>query len=124
MGLTQVQNKAEELELTDYMVTIGQLGFGKTRKQIKGIAKKVAIEKIDNITNGWHSSFIKRHSDLSLCKWDSTCQSYMNAMSNRIVIEQYFAVLKECMKKERLLYKPAQFLMKLVCLWITSHHVL
>ena len=29
-------------------------------------------------------------------------------MSNRITIEQYFAVLKECMEKEGLLNKPAQ----------------
>lgn len=105
-------DKAEESELADYIITVGQLGFGKTRKQIKGIAEKVAIEKKilrkDKITDGWYNRFIKRHSDLSLRKGDSTCQSRMNAMSNRTAIEQYFAVLKECMEKEGLLDKPAQ----------------
>ena len=91
---------------------MGQLGFGKTRKQIKGIAEKVATEKKvlrkDKITNGWFNSFIKRHPELSLRKGDSTCQTRMNAMSNKIAIEQYFAVLKECMEKEGLFDKPAQ----------------
>ena len=41
-------------------------------------------------------------------KGDSTCQNRMSAMSNRAAIEQYFAVLKECMEKEGLLNKLAQ----------------
>ena len=105
-------DKAEESQLTDFIVTVGQLGFGKTRKQIKIIAEKVAIEKKilqkNKTTNGWYNRFIKRHSDLSLRKGDSTCQSCMNVMSNRIAIEQYFAVLKEGLEKEGLLDKPAQ----------------
>ena len=35
----------EEKELHDYIVTVGEIGYGKTRKQIKDIAEKVAIEK-------------------------------------------------------------------------------
>ena len=91
---------------------MGQLGFGKTRKQIKGIAEKVAVEKKtlrkQNITNGWFTSFVKRHPKLSLRKGDSICQNHINTMSNRAAIEQYFAVLKECKEKEGLLNKPAQ----------------
>ena len=111
-GAKPYLDKTEEAELTEYIITVGQLGFGKTRKQIKSIAEKVALEKDtlrkDRITNGWFTSFIKRHPELSLRKGDSTCQSRMNAMSNRAAIEQYFAVMKECMEKEGLLDKPAQ----------------
>ena len=111
-GVKPYLDKTEEAELTEYIITVGQIGFGKTRKQIKGIAEKVATEKKalrkDKITNGWFNSFIKRDPELSLRKGDSTCQTRMNAMSNRTAIEQYFAVLKECLEKEGLLNKPAQ----------------
>ena len=38
-------DKTEEAELTEHIITVGQLGFGKTRKQIKSIAEKVVMEK-------------------------------------------------------------------------------
>ena len=40
-GAKPYLNKAEEAELTEYIITVGQLEFGKTRKQIKGIAEKL-----------------------------------------------------------------------------------
>ena len=62
-GAKPYLDKTEEAELTEYIITVGQLGFGKTRKQIKSIAEKVALEKDtlrkDRITNGWFTSFIK-----------------------------------------------------------------
>ena len=41
---------------------------------------------------------MSRHPDeLSLWKGDCTAQTRMSAMDNRHALEQYFAVLKECM---------------------------
>ena len=41
-GARPYLNQAEEKEL---IVTVGKVGFGKTRRQIKNIAEKVATEK-------------------------------------------------------------------------------
>jgi len=38
-------NRAEEKELGEFIVTVGKIGFGKTHRQIKNIAEKVATEK-------------------------------------------------------------------------------
>ena len=35
----------EEKELSEYLITSAKVGFGKTRRQIKGIAESVAKEK-------------------------------------------------------------------------------
>jgi len=81
---------------------VGKIGFGKTRKQIKIIAEKVATEKevlrTGKISDGWLTSFMRRHPELSLRKGDCTSQICMSAMNNRHANEQYFAVLKECMR--------------------------
>ena len=108
-GAKPYLDKTEEVELTEYIIT----RVWKNKKaDIKSIAEKVAMEKntlrMDRIANGLFTSFIKRHPELSLSEVDSTCQSRMNAMSNTTAIEQYFAVLKECMEEEGLLNKPAQ----------------
>jgi len=68
-GPKQYLNQAEE-KLSEYVVTVGKISFGKSRKQIKSIAEKVAVEKEvlrkDKISNGWLASFMKRHPELSL----------------------------------------------------------
>ena len=51
---------------------------------------------------------MSRHPELSLRKGDCTSQTCMSAMNNRHAIEQYFAVLKECMEKYDLMDKPSQ----------------
>ena len=48
------------------------------------------------------------HPELSLRKGDCTSQAQMSAMANRQAIEQYFAVLKECMEKYDLMDKRSQ----------------
>jgi len=72
-GARPYLNRAEEKEL---IVTVGKVGFGKTHRQIKNIAEKVATEKEilrrDKITDGWFASFIRCHPELSLWKGDCT----------------------------------------------------
>ena len=109
---------------------MGKIGFGKTRKQIKIIAEKVATEKevlrTGKISDGWLTSFMSRHPELSLRKGDCTSQTCMSAMNNRHAIEQYFAVLKECMEKYNLMDKPSQIYNfdEVGYLWITDHLML
>jgi len=38
-------DEGEEEELREFIMTVGQIGFGKTRKQIKSIAEKYAVKK-------------------------------------------------------------------------------
>lgn len=38
-------SKAEEVELCDFAIVVGQMGFGKTLRQIKDIAEAVARDK-------------------------------------------------------------------------------
>ena len=110
-----------------FIVTVGKIGFGKTHKQIKNIAEKVATEKEilrrDKITDGWFASFMCCHPDLSLQKGDCTSHARMSAMEDRQAIEQYFVVLKECMGKYDLMDKPSQ-IYNLECYWTTGHHML
>ena len=88
-GVKLYLNQAEEEELSEFIVTVGKIGFGKTHiKQIKkNIVEKVAIEKEiirkDRISDGWFESFVKRHLDFSSQKGDCTSQTLMKAMDNR-----------------------------------------
>ena len=51
-------NKQEEDELADYLVQTAQVGYGKTRRQVKCIVEKVAEEKgtlkgNGKVSDGW-----------------------------------------------------------------------
>ena len=50
-------NRAEEMELRDFVVCVGQIGYGKTRRQVKEIAESVARDKgllkKEKISDGW-----------------------------------------------------------------------
>ena len=85
-GAKQHLNQAELEELSEYMVTVGKIGFGTLRKHQK-IAEKVAVEEEvltkDKIINGWLASFMKRHPELSSQKENCASQSHMDAMDNR-----------------------------------------
>ena len=63
-------NKAEEAELRDFVVVVGQIGYGKTRRQINDIAEAVARDKgtlkKEKISDGWLRHFLERQPSLSL----------------------------------------------------------
>lgn len=76
---------AEETELESYLVKSAQLGYGKTRCQVKGIAEKVAkskgILRKKKVTDGWWRRFHERHPKLSLHSGDSTAFVRQDAMA-------------------------------------------
>jgi len=44
-GPSPYLNKEEESDLANFVAEVSEIGYGKTRKQIKGMVEKVASEK-------------------------------------------------------------------------------
>lgn len=93
---------SEETELSQFIEVIGKIGYGKTRKQIKGIAESVArdkgVLKKSRISDGWFRRFMQRQPHLRLRKGDATANVRMDAMDN---IEAGLALLKEKEDKKK-----------------------
>ena len=60
-GTRPYLNENEEERLANHLITAAKLGYGKTRKQVKTFAEKVAREKgvlrKERITDGWWGKF-------------------------------------------------------------------
>ena len=74
---------SEESELSDYLITAAKVGYGKTRRQIKGIAESVAKEKGilkgKRISNGWWRRFLERNPIISEVEDDGPKKSRVKA---------------------------------------------
>ncbi len=68
----------EEKFLTDHLVHIAQLGYGKTRRQVLNMVEIVAREKgimpqdHKRLSRGWFRRFMERNPTLSLRRGDAT----------------------------------------------------
>ena len=66
----------EELQLSEFIVEVGQAGYGKTRREIIRLAENVVCHKGmlrgSRVTSGWFRHFMERHPDLSIRKGDVT----------------------------------------------------
>ena len=75
-GPDQLLSPAEEEELSNFLVEVAQAGYGKTRKQIRNIAGRIAIDKkrrkTPDVLHGWFQRFMLRHPDLSYRKGELT----------------------------------------------------
>ena len=103
---------AEEKELSMSIVDVAKAGYGKTRKEIKAIAEKVANEekgiiRSKKVTDGWFKRFMDRHPNLSLCKGDATANVRMDCL-NRDTMKQYFSLLKDTLQEHGVMDSPAQ----------------
>ena len=69
-GTRPYLNENEEECLANHLITAAKLGYGKTKKQVKTFAEKVAREKgvlrKERITDGWWGKFMQRQKQLSL----------------------------------------------------------
>lgn len=105
-------SQTEESELGTFIQVVGELGYGKTRKQIKNIAESVArdkgILKSKRISDGWFRRFLERQPHLCLRKGDPTANVRMNAMANTEALDNYFRLLQEVMEDNELMDKPGQ----------------
>ena len=99
-GPTPYLTPSEEEELELYLIQASDMGYGKTRRQVKRIVEKVAYEKSllreCRITDDWWRRFRARHPKLSLRSGDATADVRLKALS-RQNIEHYFKLLKEVM---------------------------
>ena len=73
-------SKAEETELSDFLVDVAKAGYGKSRKQIMSIAENVArdkgvLKKDKKVLHGW---YMVRRPSLSLRKGDATANVRMD----------------------------------------------
>jgi len=69
-GPKKYLNDVEEEELATFLIDVSAMGYGKSRKDVMGIAEDYVRSKNmfrkDKIAHGWWNSFKNRKSDLSL----------------------------------------------------------
>ena len=102
----------EEKELSNFIVDVAKAGYGKTRKQIMGLADSVAQDKRrmtgqKKITDGWFRRFMMRQSQLSLRKGDPTANVRMDCLNNE-TMDKYFDLLKDTLVENNLMESPNQ----------------
>ena len=102
----------EESVLVDHLVHVAQIGYGKTRKQVKSLVEKVAKEKdvlrSERLSDGWWEKFMRRHQDkLSLRRGDATAHIRMDS-TNFEVIRKYYDLLEETLTAHNLSNTPGQ----------------
>jgi len=68
---------AEEVE---FLVEVSQAGYGKTRREVRQIADRVAVDKGKRdkamVSQGWFKRFLQRQLHLSYCKGDPTANVF------------------------------------------------
>ena len=99
----------EEKELSSFLVDVAKAGYGKTRKQIMGLAESVARDKGrmigEKISDGWFRRFMKRQPQLSLRKGDSTANVRMDCLTKE-TMDKYFDLLKDTLIENDLMESP------------------
>ena len=90
-------SKVEESELSAHLVHVANMGFGKTRRDVKCLVEQYAIQKNvlkgSAISNGWWQRFLERNPILRLRRGDSTAAIRMDVV-NMENIKAYFEELK------------------------------
>ncbi len=107
-GPRQYLDHEEERALANHLVEAARAGYGKTRKQVKGIVENVAKEKnLLRKSRGWWRRFLDRQPQLSLRRGDSTAHVRMDSV-NKEAIEGYFDLLEDTLKEHNLMNSPGQ----------------
>lgn len=101
----------EEGELCNFLVDVSEVGYGKTKKEVKLLVENVAREKgvlkKDKVTDGWYRRFAERQPKLSLRKGDATAHVRMDATTPE-TMKKYFDLLHECLTEHNLIDSPGQ----------------
>lgn len=88
----------EEAELTSHLLQAADIGFGKTRRDVKCIVETYARQKNTlkgtAISDGWWNRYLKRNPEISLRCGDSTAGVRMDAI-NAENMKAYFDLLHQ-----------------------------
>ena len=88
----------EEAELTSHLLQAADIGFGKTRRDVKCIVETYARQKStlkgSTISDGWWNKYLKRNPEISLRCGDSTAGVRMDAI-NAENMKAYFDLLRQ-----------------------------
>ena len=100
----------EENQLSNFLVDVAKAGYGKTRKQIMGLAESVARDKgrmtgQKKISDGWFRRFMTRQPQLSLRKGDPTANVRMDCL-NKETMDKYFDLLRDTLVENNLMESP------------------
>ena len=99
----------EESELEKYLTESSQIGYGRTRRQVKSIVESIAQDKgvlrSSHVSDGWWRRFLERHPFLSLRRGDATGHVRMNAMTQEN-LKSYFDLLEEVLDENDLKNHP------------------
>ena len=111
-GPKPLLSAAEESEFANFLVEVSQAGYGKTRREVRQIAGRVAVDKGKRdkaiVSHGWFRRFMLRQPQLSCRKGDPTANVRMNCLTKEVVIADYFALLKDVFTEHDLFNSPNQ----------------
>ena len=92
----------EESALESYLLECAKIGYGKRRRQVISIVKKVAEEKgilhkSEHVRDGWWRRFLQHRPNVSLRAGDKTGHCRMNAITSENM-KLYLDLLEKTMK--------------------------
>ena len=104
-------SKLEERDLSKFLVEVADIGYGKSRQEIKLLTTYAAKDKgiltddSRELSDGWYYRFMSRQEQLSLRKGDQIANVRMDCL-NREVMNSYFELLKKTLSENNLLDSP------------------
>ena len=99
----------EEEELVQFILGCAAMGYAKSKQEIIAIVRNVVAAKdkdVGLVTDGWWSSFKKRHGQLTLRTAEVV--SYARAVCTSEIIQQYYDVLETTLLENDLMNKACQ----------------
>ena len=107
-GPPKVLTDREEDELVQFLLDCASIGYGKTRKDVMNLVDQFLVYREVNkpVSNGWWSSFSKRHPDVVLRQPASLSRARYLA-TNQSMLDNYFKILEEKITTLKLSDKPA-----------------
>ena len=101
----------EERALADHLVEAADVGYGKSRTQVKAIVGEIAAEKkvlrSQRVSDGWWRRFKERQPQLALRRGDATAHVRMDS-TNKEAIKQYYDLLEDTLQEHHLSNNAAQ----------------
>ena len=104
-GPEQLLSPVEEEEIANFLIEVAQAGCGKTRKEVRNIPGRVAVDKRGRRYRLYHMGgqrFMQRQPHLSYRKGDPTVNVRMNCLTKQLMYD-YFDLLKEVLTTNQLL---------------------